>query len=279
MNTYEKIQMNKDLPLKFEVVEVTKEKQKVIHKHWHRSIEIIMPIEGSIHIWDEGKIVNVTKNEAYIINSKNVHSLKGDGNEDYKGYMLQVKYDFLIKCFKDMDYIFFEQIKSKELNEKIYDLLKEIELHYEEEDEHKNVIIEGILMMIIHILLSHQKRIKNSGKIMDSDRDKKRILGITKYIEDHYSEDISVNMLAKKFNLSYGHFERFFKKNLNMTVKQYITNVRINKCRDELLNTDYAIVYIALENGFPNIQSFYKEFNKVFNITPARFRKISQINK
>lgn len=278
MSTYEKIQMDNELPLKFEIIEIAKENHEIIHEHWHRSIEILVPIRGSFYIWDEGKNIKITKGEVYIVNCKNVHKIEGEKNENYKGYILQINHDFLVRCFKDIDSIYFQQIESKEVSEKLIHLLEEIEQHYKNIDEHKNVIIEAILMTIVHILLSNQKKTKYSSKILDSDKDRKRILEITKYIEKHYSENLSVNMLAEKFNFSYGHFARLFKKNLNMTVKEYITNIRINKCKEELLNTDHTIIDIALENGFPNIQSFYKEFKDIYDMTPARFRKISQNN-
>lgn len=275
MDIYEKIKLDNDIPIKFDYLEVTKDTEKNVEKHWHRSIELLIPLEGRLRVWISGRKLEVNEGEIFIINSREIHSVERDKSRDYKGYMIQIGYDFLISCFEDMDSIYFEQIESHNIRKEILDIIEKIRFYYKDNREHKKLAIEGYLHILVYILLSNQKKVRSDGKLIESDKNRDRIIKITKYIEEHYSENLTVEMIADNFNLSYGHFVRLFKENLNVTVKEYITNIRINKSRDQLISTDYPIVHIALESGFPNIQSFYKEFNKAYNMTPAKFRKIS----
>lgn len=279
MDIYEKIKLDNDMPIRFKSFASIKDDLQFKEKHWHRSIEIIVVLKGELCIWVSGKNFLVNSGAIFIINSREEHFVYGDNNEDFNGYMFQIDYDFLVNCFKDIDSIYFEQIKKDEIKYKVLELIEKMKFYYEGDDEFKTLAIKGNLYILIRYLLSFQKRVRKDGKLILSDKNRDRILKITKYIDEHCSENLTIEMIAENFNLSYGHLVRFFKENLHMTVKEYITNIRMNRSKNQLINTDYPIVHIALENGFPNIQSFYKEFNKSYNITPAKFRKISQNNK
>ena len=107
--------------------------------------------------------------------------------------------------------------------------------------------------------------------MIQSEHDK-RIIRITKYIDEHYNEDLSIGQIADHFHISSGYLSKYFKISLNMTVKEYINSVRLKNARKDLLFSEYSIIEISYLHGFPNLKSFTQIFKKKYNYTPAKYR-------
>lgn len=75
----------------------------------------------------------------------------------------------------------------------------------------------------------------------------KRIIQMTKYIEDHYDEKLTIGNIAEHFNMSSGYLSQYFKTYLNMTVKEYINSIRLEKDHKDLLYTEYSLLDIVIQ--------------------------------
>lgn len=93
------------------------------------------------------------------------------------------------------------------------------------------------------------------------------------YICQHFASDISVASLAGACNLSVSALERRFKKHLNKTPHQYISDVRLDNARRMLLETDKPIGRIALETGFADHSHFTRAFSRKFGVSPRAERQ------
>lgn len=102
---------------------------------------------------------------------------------------------------------------------------------------------------------------------------KNRVIEILKYIEDNYTEDLSAIMISKKFDVSEGYLYKIFKENLNISLKHYINQVRLDHAKNDLINSDYPIIDIAIMSGFPNVKSFNNCFREKMGISPKEYRK------
>ena len=92
------------------------------------------------------------------------------------------------------------------------------------------------------------------------------------YIHQHFSQSLSVADLARACNLSISALERRFRRHLNKTPHQYISEVRLSHARALLLDTDKSIGSIALEAGFADHSHFTRAFKKQFGVTPRTAR-------
>lgn len=101
---------------------------------------------------------------------------------------------------------------------------------------------------------------------------------ITKYIEQHYNENIQVQMLADRCGMSYSYFAKKFRKIYNQSCKDYIDFIRINKVQELLLFTDLDLNYISQETGFSDCSHLIRTFKKKMGTTPKQWRK-SQKNR
>jgi AraC-like DNA-binding protein len=93
------------------------------------------------------------------------------------------------------------------------------------------------------------------------------------YINKNYSKDISLNEITKKAYLSKFHFSRIFKKYTSYSPYQYLTIVRLNHCRQLLLNNNYTISEVADKCGFKRLDYFSAMFKKKFKYSPSVYRE------
>lgn len=94
-----------------------------------------------------------------------------------------------------------------------------------------------------------------------------------KYMEDHSYKDLSVEEISEEINLSRYYFSKIFKKQLNVTPMQYLTQLRIKKATYLLMQTNKTINEIAMEVGFKNGNYFNKVFKKTLGVSAGEFRK------
>lgn len=101
------------------------------------------------------------------------------------------------------------------------------------------------------------------------------ILEVVKYIESHYSSDLTIESLLANIPLSRRNFEVKFKNALNTSIYQYILNCRCNHLADLLLTTDRPLADLAMEVGFTdynNIARIFKKFKDVHLLNTGRKR-------
>ena len=92
------------------------------------------------------------------------------------------------------------------------------------------------------------------------------------YINEHYTESISLDILADRVHLSKYYFIKLFCKHIGTTPYAYIINCRINEAQRLLSTTDKSVVEIAGLVGFSDESSFISKFKAATGQTPQKFR-------
>jgi two-component system response regulator YesN len=110
----------------------------------------------------------------------------------------------------------------------------------------------------------------------DESREKRKawlIIRIDQYIEQHYHKNLTLTSLAEEMHYSPAYLSRFYKANTGTNLMTYLLNVRIQKARELLLDSNDRISDIALKTGFNSTKYFNRMFKKVIGISPIQFRK------
>lgn len=98
-------------------------------------------------------------------------------------------------------------------------------------------------------------------------------LKIEKYIEDNYSNDISITTMAEEFNVSTQYFSKYFKSQTGNTFLDTLNRYRIKKALEILNETDLSMAEIAAMTGFNNYKSFSRNFKKYTGKIPSEYTK------
>lgn len=101
---------------------------------------------------------------------------------------------------------------------------------------------------------------------------------ILEYIQTHIyePEKLSIAIMSEKFGISETYLGRFFKKQANETLQDYISKYRIKLVENRLLYSDLRIGEIASELGFNDESHLNKIFKKHRGTTPSAFRKFPE---
>jgi AraC-like DNA-binding protein len=95
------------------------------------------------------------------------------------------------------------------------------------------------------------------------------------YIDTHFLEDITLQLLAEEAKISSYHFIRLFKKTFGLSPYQYILKKRLSFA-DELLKEGSSVTETAYLTGFADIASFSKSYKKQYGVAPTlRLKQIS----
>ena len=99
-----------------------------------------------------------------------------------------------------------------------------------------------------------------------------------KYIENNISELITAEDIAKEAGYSLYYFSRIFKKQMGLSIMEYVKERRLIKASEEICNGK-KIIDAALDYGYQSHSSFTKSFTKKFGFSPVLLRAFSfQIN-
>jgi AraC family transcriptional regulator len=92
------------------------------------------------------------------------------------------------------------------------------------------------------------------------------------YIENHLTEEIKIEYLAKLASLSQFYYQRLFSRLVKKPVNEYIKLRRLAKASDALLDKKKRILDIALELGFSSHETLTRAFKDTFGMTPEDYR-------
>ncbi len=100
-----------------------------------------------------------------------------------------------------------------------------------------------------------------------------RIVKAKAWIDDHFTEDITLDQLARHVNMSRSHFSRQFRLHMGSSMVDYLLKVRCDTVANRLIDSSMDVSEIAFAAGFSNLSHFYRHFKKRYGTTPRAFRQ------
>ena len=99
------------------------------------------------------------------------------------------------------------------------------------------------------------------------------IVKLNRYIDEHISEDLSIETLMSVFNISKNKLYNKFNEFLNCGIAEHIKSRRIEKAKDLLKNTNKKIHTISNDVGFNDYNYFCRVFKKEVGMSAKQYRK------
>ncbi len=146
-------------------------------------------------------------------------------------------------------------------------LLKEI--------EGKAAGFETVCQDLLDILLIKLLRKTNFTKALASVREdlSADTVAVRRYIENHYREPLTLDLLAQNVHMNKFHLAHIFSKEFGLSPFNYIQQLRIRESQELLCTTDYPLSQIAGMCGFSSPSYFSQRFRSSVGISPAEYRK------
>ena len=93
---------------------------------------------------------------------------------------------------------------------------------------------------------------------------------VREYVHDNYAENVSLEELARKANLSPYHLNRIFSREVGLPPHRYQIAVRVDRAR-ELLARGTPITRVATETGFADHSHLTRTFKRLVHVPPSRY--------
>ena len=164
---------------------------------------------------------------------------------------------------------------SEPLNEKLTQLINMAAEETKSLDNGYEIALRGYMSLIYTVILRNLSASETHTEVKSA-ATKENIDLIYKaldYIENNYYEQISMQQLAKEYNVNYYHFSRLFQQYTGQCFRDYLLKVRLDKAVRLLLQTNDSVTNIAMDCGFETISYFIKKFQEHTGSTPKNFRK------
>ena len=161
---------------------------------------------------------------------------------------------------------------TRELNRTLYvrgvegfiDVAKSVVDEFSHSADMRDIRMSAAMSELI-ILTIRKHRRESKKKHRNSEK-------ILKYVNNNYHMALTNEEIAEKFHYHPNHLNSIFKAEVGVSLREYITRVRVERAANMLLNTDVSVSEIALACGFYDTPHFIRCFKSVMKITPGRYR-------
>lgn len=253
--------------------------------HWHEEFEFIIMTEGIASVQIENRTISLNQGDAMFINSGVLHNINNGNTQKGKCHSL-VFHARLIGG--SIDSIFWQTLISPVIQDKSFsymsldqgvfwqqDMIQVMAAAWqaiaEEPDDYEN-LVRFYLSKVFHLLNSNHQPSdikQNSRERLSAERTKSMI----HYMEEHYFEEISLDMIADSAMVSKSVCLRCFREIIGSTPIRYLMRYRIEKAAESLRGTDEKVNEIAMASGFSDFSYFSKCFRELKGVTPGEYRR------
>ncbi|MDD2970884.1 MAG: response regulator [Lachnospiraceae bacterium] len=167
----------------------------------------------------------------------------------------------IFELVKSAGNLFLMQIKCKDRNEKLR--------IYEQQCDQSGTITE-LFQCLIMLQTDAMEQMKN-----ERENDALRPIRLAKqYIQNHYSEQITLEQVSDVVGLSSGYFSVLFKKEIGEGFAKYLINIRIEQAKILLRETNGSVSDICKKVGYNDLKHFTHTFDKATGLKPGAYRKL-----
>ncbi len=251
--------------------------------HLHSSFEICYVLSGAVKVLTKSDTQVYRKNQFFIFNPGMVHEIKSEEAESSMVLSIQISSRFCRSYFPTLKNIEFTDTNlSQSLDlygyQKLSQIINNIAISYFYQKPFYELNCMGQINELFCFLLNHisyQVLSEDTQKIQVAKMD--RLNRMIEYIDDHFTEKLSLLDLAKKEALSSSYLSHFISENLGMSYQQYVNSLRFEKAIILLQDTQMPILDICFECGFSDPKYLKKMMNLRFGLNTKDFReKFSQ---
>lgn len=240
-------------------------KGKIVPDHSHQTYEIVYYLYGKgkcFYFSENGEKTtrDYTANTVFICAPKTPHGEIYDA--DTASVVVRFHFEESDKLSLKIDSCFFT---DKDLE--IFSFLKKITTELENLRFRYETIVDYTLY---ELLVTVSRRMNANEKNIHN------IAYAISYIDNHFTNKISIRHLAEKSFYSVEHFRKLFKARTGLTPKEYITMKRLERALKILSSSDLPLFQISDECGFENYNHFVNFCKSLTGKTPSQLRQITE---
>lgn len=242
----------------------------------YNGLQFVLVLQGKIDVTIHSEKYELNTNQFILINPNDIYSFeKNDGTNIV--LIIKIPFEYLRRECKDIlqyQYRCYSENLSQNQHKyhEIRRMLINLVLTESSRDEGYCLKNKATLFQLLSFLLENFKATEQLESPLVLGSKTQRIASILKYIDEHYKNSITLNLLAEKEHVSIHYLSRQFKQEVGMNFIDYLTTIRLKSALLDLICTDDSVLKIALQNGFANSSAFIAHFKKKYQESPNQYR-------
>lgn len=253
-----------------------------VQNHSHDYYEFYFFLEGNVSILIDGTEYPLKAGNMVLIPPGITHrAIIHDTNVPYRRFVFWISEAFCWQLQKESrDYVYltekaredghcifhYDMVVFHTLQSKIFQLLEEIHSEHFGKSSKILLCVRDLLLQLNRAAFEQEnpKAKKEASSLYQN---------LLQYMEAHFDEELSLDLLAQEFYVSKYHISHVFKENLGLSVHQYLTKKRLLMCRDAILGQG-KISEVYQRYGFQDYSSFFRSFKKEFGMSPKKYKEL-----
>jgi AraC-like DNA-binding protein len=142
-----------------------------------------------------------------------------------------------------------------------------------------NIWIEAKVLELVSVVLDWHRRFATMVGPPLKEHDRQGIAEAIHYADKHFSDPLTLEVLAKQAAMSLSKFIALFKIHTGLSAASYVRRIRMDKAMDLLKNTSAPLKDIAGMVGYKHRTRFSVLFREQFGVAPGEFRKGNDAGK
>ena len=165
------------------------------------------------------------------------------------------------------------------INERPYQILKEIMRDYDSLEEYNNInVASKLTFLFVNLAISNINHVKSSKKD-EQDFTERYCQKVDDYIEQNYGNVVTMSIIARFIGLHENYISNIYKECRGMTVMTKLTMLRIEMAKKLLLKKKYTVQQVGEMVGYKDCKYFNTVFKKHEKISPGQYVKRFSENK
>jgi len=154
--------------------------------------------------------------------------------------------------------------------EKIVSIIEK-NFEFDRNSVYSELMISSLLYQFLALLQQSKNEVTTSNQAVNI-----HVQHAIDFIKSNYATNVSVQQLAATLSLNRSYLSAIFKKEMGLTLQQYLTEYRLTRAAELLMISDFSIEMIAEYSGYQDPLVFAKSFKRKFEMTPTQYRKKEQ---
>lgn len=256
----------------FSYIHNTSRGENVSASHIDKDLfSIFVLLKGELDYIIEGKKLHLSPNDILLVGNNELHQSIFNKEANCEYILLMINLDFFIKnnCTDLSDIVFNRALGSNNIiastrvvNSNLLDIVSRLDKYTLENPANLTVVS----CVIIELLYNINKQFAKSQKVNQKQEKTRYIID---YINDHLTDNLSLENIAKQFYLTPQYLCKLFKQNTGITVQKYIAYKRIVLTREYYLK-GMPLSLACEKSGFNDYSAFYRSYSKIMKEAPRK---------
>lgn len=247
--------------------------------HYHEFYKIIYLVDGKVDYKVEGKTYHLKPHDFVLVGANVIHKPEIDGAAPYERYIVYLSEEFLAEenergeslkyCFAEAERL---QNRVVHFEPESYEQLVGCLMRMEQIERQKEEYMGDLLLksaFLEFMVLFNRNVVRQPKAYITTAAYHGKVIDVITYIQEHLTEDINVDVLARQCYISKYYLMRQFKEATGYSIHQYINEKRIQAARRMILSGMPASK-ACYECGFKDYSTFARRFKMIVGRAPSK---------